>query len=204
MMEDEEGMLSSCVFIDKDGKKLSREEAVAAPAGAVKLVKRNKTVERSANDFMLSSARLEAACMIILDKKRRVQKITEKDLTSFRSILREYLYIKDECLRKEGEMNTYILRDDPYMVMTMHRVAYLTRKACRCKTEWYGNMTHIGYFPDYDFSTGEYSDKMFSRLEKKLLKKLLIDPKVVLHMAYARMAIFGIPAILSGRDVFMQ
>lgn len=197
-------MLSSCVFIDKSGNVLSREEAVALPAGSVRLAKRNKTVERCTNDFMLSSARLEAACMIILDKKIRLKKITEKDLTGFRSTLREYLYIKDECLMKEREMNTYILRDDPYIVMTMHRVAYLTRKACRCKTQWYGKKTQIGYFPDYDFSTEEYYEKMFSRAEKKLLRSMIVDPKIVLKIAYIRMGLTGIPSILSGRDVFMQ
>lgn len=198
-------LLSSNVFKDPQGNIIDRETAVLMPAGQVFLEKRNKVVERYSNDFLLYSARVEAACLIILGKRRRFQPITDQDFTSFRSTLKDYLLLKDEILQKENEMFTYILRDDSYMIMTIYRVAYLVRKACQCTTIWYGQKTKLGCFSDYDFGTDHLMDEqIFSKFEKKMLTSLFFDPKAVLRLATFRVIIKNVPSLLSGRIIYMQ
>ena len=198
-------MLSSSIFIDKNGKILEPEAAVSMPAGSVKLAKRSKLIERYTNDYMLSSARLSAACLIILDKKKLFKQASEKDMTNFRSTLREYLSLTEEILDKERETYTYIIRDDSYMVMTMYRVAYLVRKTCRCRTRWYGRIVRVGHFKDYDFGTeGLFDRNVYNGFEHMLLKSYRIDPRNILKMASLRVAICNIPSIISGKTVYMQ
>lgn len=197
-------MLSSNVFKDLQGNVIDNETAVSMPAGSVTLEKRNKEVERYSNDFLLSSARIEAACLIILDRKYKHQPVTEKDFTSFRSTLKEYLLLKDEILKKEVATNTYIIRDDSYTIMTMYRVAYLVRKACKCNTIWYGKKTKLACFEDYNFSISLLTDeKLFSKLEKKLMNSFAMDPKSVLKLATLRTMIKNIPAMITGKVVYL-
>ncbi len=197
-------MLSSSVFIDNQGNILDREAAVSMPSGSVRLAKRSKQIERYTNDFMLCSARLSAACLIILDKSRAFKKITEKDLSNFRSTLREYLALTEEIINKERETFTYIIRDDSYMVMTMYRVAYLVRKTCRCRINWYGKAVHVGHFKDYDFGTNSLIDhRLFTGLEMGLLKSYKVDPRLILKLASFRVMVSNIPSLIKGKNVYM-
>ena len=198
-------MLSSSIFTDLEGNELETEVAVSMPSNQVIYKKRNPEIERLSNQFLVTSTRMEAACMIILDKKRVLKKITEKDMINFRSNLREYLYLKDEIINKETSTQTYIIRDNSFLVMTLYRVAYLVKKTCRCSTIRFGKRMKLGYFADYDFGTGHLIDKeLFNRLELKLLKGFVIDPKLILKLSALRIFIEKLPEIKSGKNVYMK
>ena len=193
-------MQSSYIFTDKNGNIVDREEAVSMPSDCVRLIRRSKMAERYANDFMLVSARLSAASLIILEKRLKPAKITEKNMYHFRSVLREYLSLIDEIINKEQEMDMYVIGDDPYMIMMMYRTAFLVRKTCRCRVKWYGKYIHIGHFEDYDFGIDRLKkNTVFTGAERKLFGGLWIDPKIILKLAYIRMLIKDIPLSIRRR-----
>ncbi len=185
-------MLKTSISIEKRDNMPSREEIMAKQKHNKCPNKRSDINERYIRDYLLTSARLCAACLIILDKKRSFKQACEKDMATFRSTLKEYLSLINEILREERETYTYIIRDDAYMVMTMYRAAYLVRKTCRCKANWYGRTVYLGYFKDYDFGiNGISGQRLFTGFEQMLLKSLKIDPRSIYKLASIRTVLSG-------------